>query len=1295
LAGDSSVSSTDAAIPLTATAISGFDPQYLGDAEDESLRSLVEPMGLLLVRRIGIGGMGVVYEAFDENRRELVALKTMRRTDPRGLVRFKQEFRALCDLSHPNLANLYQLFSVGQRWFFTMELIEGSDFLTYVRGAAKHEESPTRLGGGRGDFGAGVARATDGEGGGAGPGFDEERLRGALAQLIDGVEALHAAGKLHRDIKPSNVMVSSSGRVVLLDFGLIADLAPSGVHRPEERRIAGTIAQMSPEQAMGLPVTTASDWYSVGVMLYQALTGRLPYEGTFSEILIQKRTIRPAAPGTLVRGLPNDLEQVCMSLLDPDPTARPSGSLLLRKLRGKPSADPRLRSHSRAVALVGRDPHRSLLESAFGQLLQGKPSSVFLLGKSGMGKTTLLRSFLADLEERKDAIVLSGRCYERESVPFKALDSIADALARQMQRSSLRDLRRVLPAGVQLLPRLFQVLQSVEPLARAGPLPREVTDPQELRRLAFAEFRELFARLGAEAPMVVAIDDLQWGDIDSALLLADLIFSPNPLPLLFVGCFRAQDAERNRFCEILRTAARREPGAVKHHELMLDPLTLAESRLLAMELLGNDDPVSRAHAHLIARESEGNPMFIGELVNHLKTAVLDGIWNAPGSIDLEVVLRSRISAQPLDARRLLEVVAVSGTPVDQEVAFRAAGLGGGGGRAALAALRAARLARSCGVDSHELVEIEHDRVREALLATLEPAEQRGIHRRIAEEYEASGRVDPKILADHLRGAGDEARAVWLYAEAADRAAESLAFDQAVNLYRTALDLHGGGDPPRHLQMKLASALANAGRGAEAAEAYARAAEGAPASLAVDLRRLAATQLLISGRVDEGLSLLRTILKPLRIRMPSSPWRALVSLSWHRWMLQLRGLEFRRRDESQVPPDDLVRIELFWSAVAGLSLIDPILGADFQARGLLLALRAGDPFRIVRALAMEAAHVSVSGNSAARRAEKLIAKAEAVAASLDDPGARGMIRMAQGTTSLMVGQWSRALTALEEAESLFRNHCTGVTWERDTVQCLSLWSVFSTGRIADLRRRYTRLQREAVDRGDRYLATTLTAFYKTMLQLAANDPRDLESELDSLMSHWTTGTFFLQHWALFRSRVHLDLYRGRVEAAWNRVHSVWPVYVRSLLPRIQLNRVDMLELRGRTALAVAETISANSHLIERVEKVAEQLHRETLPLAHAHAAFLRAGAAACRNDSLTTLHWLEQAAQAYHELEMPLHAEVLRYKMGEILGGEQGRKLVADAQGWMRSESIESPTRWSRMYAPGFSAVAVGERETGY
>ena len=567
-----------------------------------------------VVKQIGEGGFGVVFEVLDRNESGRLALKLLRRPHADRLYRFKREFRALSELIHPNLVRLHELFAVGQDVFFTMELIDGVPLLTHVA-------------------------------------LDPARAREALRQLTAGLSALHGAGKLHRDVKPSNVMVESGGRVVLLDFGLAVEIdARDTVER------AGTPLYMSPEQGAGRPLSEASDWYSVGVLLFEALTGRLPFDGSALEVIEAKQARAAPRPSELLPETPDDLDELCAALLARDPSLRPSGEQILRRLQSAPPS-PAL---SRSEPFVGRTGELALLGQLADDAAGGRRVVALARAPSGMGKSALLRRFLDELRHRRpETLVLAGRCYERESVPYKALDAVIDELARALGRMSEVDAAALLPREALAVTKLFPVLRQVTAFQRAVGPRLDEDDPATVRARGIAGLRELFARLTDRRPVVVCVDDLQWGDVDSAMLLAELVRLPDPPAVFWLASFREEEAGTSplirRLMELRETTLRDVPI----HELRLRALDGSEARRLAATLL-TESRGDEARAEGIAAESGGSPFFVYELARL-----------GDGAHALGELVRRRVVGLEGAARQILEVVAVGARPLALDVVLDA------------------------------------------------------------------------------------------------------------------------------------------------------------------------------------------------------------------------------------------------------------------------------------------------------------------------------------------------------------------------------------------------------------------------------------------------------------------------------------------------------------------------------------------------------------------------------------------------------------------------------------------------
>ncbi len=613
-------------------------------------------------RCLGSGGFGTVYQAYDRLRRAPVALKILHHADPASLLALKREFRSLADLSHPNLVSLYELLTEKDLWFITMEHIKGSEFVGYIDGATPTPATDTRAV--AAETRTVTERLTAADTVVAPRPLRQpltpvnlERLEVALRQLAAGLTYLHGEGRLHRDIKPSNVLVTEEGRVVLLDFGLVTEL--ESFSSGAQVDFAGTPAYMAPLRATGPPFTPADDWYSVGVMLFESLTGTLPFTGSPYEILQAKSADDAPSPRALVPSVPAHIDQLCAGLLSREPARRlDAAATLMRDPRGAvpkavASAVPRSR-----IPLVGRAAHLEALNQAYRDSGSGQAVTVYVHGSSGMGKTALVRAFLRSLPS--EAVILSGRCFERESVPYKALDSVVDGLSDYLRGLASAQVKEVLPADVLALARVFPVLRRIEAVDRAKHRVLEIPDALELRRRAFAAFRELMRRLAQQHPVALFIDDLQWGDEDSAALLAELLRQPNAPLFLLIATYRSEEVNSSAALRRLLPANQDAGPTVRF--VAVTELTTDESKELTA-MLQSRGTAAAMPADAVLREAGGNPFLLTQLVQHAHHRGTPSV-----ALTLDEVIHDRVMALPAPPRRLLEILSVFGQPLDQEVA---------------------------------------------------------------------------------------------------------------------------------------------------------------------------------------------------------------------------------------------------------------------------------------------------------------------------------------------------------------------------------------------------------------------------------------------------------------------------------------------------------------------------------------------------------------------------------------------------------------------------------------------------
>ncbi len=1189
-----------------------------------------------LIRLVGAGSFGDVYEARDHRHpHSTVALKLLRRHEPSALYRFKREFRDLADVSHPNLVALHELFLIDEyHAFFTMELVRGGDLLSYVR--------PEGV-------------------------LDEPRLRAALQGLTAGVRALHAFGRLHRDLKPGNVLVDGAGRVVIVDFGLATALGEQDNSVPCV--FAGTPVYAAPEQLfVGGSIGEESDWYAVGTMLYEALSARPPFVGPFAQLATAKLESPEPLPPLPVSLAP--LGALCMRLLHPDARARAGAAELCDALgeTGTTAASVATFPARRDHAFVGRRAELALLDESLSRVERGAFACSVVLAASGMGKTALVERFLDQLRAAGRALVLRGRCYVNEHVPYRAIDGIIDALSHRLLELPPAEVAALAQPDARVLAQLFPALMRVAAFsspASAAP----IADRAAVRELGVRALRQLFAALAELLPLVLFIDDLQWDDADSAWLISALLADPPPPSLLLIAACRDDEKERSH---VLRVLARDPSLALATRELELTGLGRDEIMTLASSALGGaeDDLVLTA----IASESAGHPMFAIELGRW--AAGSDTRERVAQALSLEEAIRDRAETLTASARQLLELTCAAG----HRLTLRTAAHICGDDPLALRELVTRKLLTVTGTRPDDTLEPYHDRVREALLQGMESEPVRALRGQLADSLAEDEAPRFDLIVGHYLAAGLPAKAARYALEAADRAANVLAFYRIPALIELAI---AHAEPSQRVQLyaRLGQAYALVSRTRDAARSFQAAAELEPdAGRRWELRRSAMWQTLHGGELAGGLSLLRELDQPfghfgVRPRWWSFLFNIGLFLFWG-----VFGPPKLRTQDSRDPwrARDEKKLRLAWSATTGLVYAHTGLAVHTLVTAFRLAARLGDVSVYAAILAGSAATLAARAGRPRAKADAVIERAIELARTDDDREALQTVAMTQAVYLLYTAQPERAERVLNSVlEAPFSPRTEAGTLVKAGAWQLASAVFFWRGKLQRTREHAGAWIREAREHAGAYLEQGLTA-------LSAH--RFLcDDDVDQALAEWSRVHAQSPEHSAFNDPIWgaiIGLYASRLDVAdralaqSRRAFWRWNAYV-------SMGRTIYLWTRGAVAAARSAASSSSRHTRWLLSSSIWALGLERTAIAAPMQGHLLAARAFARGQHATGVAHLERAQEAYAAHGYRLFAACASHALSALHPDERVRSAhAARAREVFEAEGLRRPERWVRALLAG-------------
>jgi tetratricopeptide (TPR) repeat protein len=758
--------------------------------------------------------MGEVYRARDLRLRREVAIKVLPphlTADDDARERLEREAIAAAALDHPFICKVFEIGEHADALFVVMELIPGETLQSRLAAAALPWDEGLRIAG----------------------------------EIAEALEAAHARHIVHRDLKPGNIMLTPQQRVKVMDFGLAKQLSGEGELTAatgaraltEHGTRLGTPDYMSPEQAVGDTVDERSDLFSFGIVLCEMLTGIHPFRRASSSLTLRAILQDPPVIQTAdSREVPGQAAMLLRRLLAKTPAERHATISEVRRDLGKLAASTEVSTVSasssapdprRAVRpLIGRDAERAELLKRLDAAAAGQGSVVFIGGEAGIGKTRLIEE-LATAARTRGFMSLVGHCYEMEgSAPYVPFIEMLEYSARVLPPSTFRHaLGESASEVAKLMPELRRVFPDI-------PKPVDLP-PEQQRRFLFNAYREFVERASRMTPLAIVLEDLQWADEPTVLLLQHIAQTVSTVPLLIVGTYRDVELDATRpFGRGLETLVRQRQAT--RMALRRLPIGSVESMLSALS--GHAPPSSLTK--VIFNETEGNPFFVEEVFQHLvdEGALFDanGAWQSELKVEtlqvpdsVRLIIGRRLDRLSEPTRRVLTTAALIGRVFSSSLleALEAEP------DTVLEAMEEAERAHLVVPEStgrEPRYRFAHEPIRQTLADGLSLLRRQRLHVRIGDAIERvyAGAVEKHAPAlahhfNHAGGAADIEKTVKYLTLAAEQARAAAAHEESLARVDDALALLEGesGGRVARLHMLRARALSNLGRPREALAAY--------------------------------------------------------------------------------------------------------------------------------------------------------------------------------------------------------------------------------------------------------------------------------------------------------------------------------------------------------------------------------------------------------------------------------------------------------------------------------------------